>query len=86
MNNFYTVYERYFFVDDPVTYCTKIGAMTAKDMVGTLLLITNKAGITLPRQAELSTFASELTTSCADGSMKSKMSEFKTRFDSAYPY
>ena len=86
VNNFYPVYERYFFVDDPVTYCTKIGAMTTKDMVGTLLLITNKAGITLPRQAELSTFASELTTSCADGSMKSKISDFKTRFDSAYPY
>ncbi len=83
---FYTVYERYFLVDDAATYCRKVSTLSSKDIIMSLLAVTNKAGYTLPKQTELSAFANDLVTSCTDGSMKDKVAGFKTRFDIAYPY
>lgn len=86
VDTFYTAYEQYFLIDTPSVYCAKIKGMTSKDIISVLLAITNKAGIILPKQTELTTFASDLVTSCADGTIANKASAFKTRFDTTYPY
>ncbi len=86
IDSFYITYERYFLVDGAESYCKRIGSITAKEMMVTLLAITNKEGYILPNQAELASFANDLVTSCQDGSMQNKSSSFKTKFDSAYPY
>ncbi len=86
VDTFYLAYEQYFLVDTPSTYCTKIKGMTSRDIISVLLAITNKAGIVLPKQTELTTFASDLVTSCADGTIANKASTFKIRFDTTYPY
>lgn len=83
---FYSMYEKYFFVDEPSAYCKRLGAVTAKDMQIALSTISNKAGFILPKQAELAAFANELVSACADGSINNKASTFKTRFDVTYPY
>jgi hypothetical protein len=86
VDTFYTAYEQYFLIDTSSTYCAKIKGMTSRDIISALLAITNKAGILLPKQTELTTFASDLVTSCADGTIGNKASTFKTRFDTTYPY
>jgi hypothetical protein len=86
VDTFYAAYERYFLVDTPSTYCEKIKGMTARDIIAALLAITNKAGVILPKQTELTTFATDLVTSCADGTIANKAAIFKTRFDTTYPY
>lgn len=83
---FYIVYEKYFLVDDPSSYCAKIGVISTEDIMKNLLFVTNKAGVFLPGQGELTTFAEDLVNACKDGSMQAKSTAFKTRFDVAYPY
>lgn len=86
INSFYITYERYFLVDDPQAYCKRLGTITPKDMVASLLAISNKAGFIMPKQAELSSFATDLVSACADGSIQNKATTFKTRFDVTYSY
>lgn len=86
VNTFYTIYERYFLIDTPSSYCIQIKGMSSKDIMTTLLAVTNKAGIILPKQIELTAFATDLVTACADGTLANKASTFKTRFDTTYPY
>jgi hypothetical protein len=86
IDTFYTAYEKYFFVDDVVTYCKKVSALSAKEMVTSLLAVSNSAGYVLPKQTELTSFATDLITACKDGNMTDKAQAFKTRFDIAYPY
>jgi hypothetical protein len=83
---FYATYEKYFFVDEPQAYCKKIGQMKAQDLVNTLLMVGNTSGFIIPRQTDLSVFATDLVNACADGNMTSKASTFKTRFDTTYPF
>ena len=86
VNSFYTMYERLYLVDDAQVYCKNIGNKSAKEMLASLLTITNQAGYILPDQTELLSFGTDLTNACADGSISNKSSSFKTRFDTAYPY
>ncbi len=83
---FYAAYERYFYVNDPATYCKNLGTTDAKEMVTALLTKTNNAGFILPNQMELTAFATDLVSSCRDGSITSKAESFRTRFDVSYPY
>ena len=83
---FYTTYEQLYFVDDPITYCKRLGQMSAKSMVSSLTTITEQAGYILPKQDELVSFATDLVAACADESMNNKAQNFKIRFDTAYPY
>ena len=86
IDTFYTTYEKYFFVDDAVTYCRKTATISSQQMMTSLLAITNNAGYVLPRQSELTSFATDLTSACKDGTMSDKTATFKTRFDITYPY
>ena len=86
IDSFYQVYESYFLVDDPISYCKRISGLTGKDMMAKLFVITNKAGFILPKQDDLGAFANELVSSCTDGSTDRKATLLKTRFDTAYPY
>lgn len=86
IDSFYSVYEKYFFVDESTSYCKRLGTTTSKDMIASLRATSDKAGYVLNKEAELSSFATNLVAACADGTMADKASLFKTRFDTAYPY
>ena len=86
INSFYAVYEKYFFIDDPASYCKRLGTISAKEMVASLLAVSNRAGFVLPKELDLSLFAQDLLASCVDGTIQDKAQVFKTRFDVTYPY
>lgn len=86
IDSFYAVYETYFFVDEPTSYCKRLGTTSAKDMIASLLAVSTRAGYTLNKQTELSMLATDLVAACADGTMGDKVTKFKTRFDTTYPY
>ena len=85
-DTFYNTYERLYLVDDPVSYCTRLGLTSAKSMLSLLTDTTKKAGYLLPKEAELLSFGTDLVSACADGSISSKVQTFKTQFDTTYPY
>jgi hypothetical protein len=86
IDSFYATYERLFSVDNGTSYCQSLGKTTGQDMVLELKSITKKAGYLLPKEQELTTFANDLVNACADGTISTKIPEFKTRFDTTYPF
>ena len=86
IDSFYTTYERLFSVENGTSYCQSLGQTKANDMILELRSITKKAGYALPKESELTSFAIDLVSACASGTMSAKLPEFRTRFDTAYPF
>lgn len=86
IDTFYATYEKYFFVEDVASYCKKVSTLSPKEMTTSLLTISNNAGYILPKQTELTSFATDLISACKDGSIADKAQTLKTRFDITYPY
>lgn len=86
IDGFYTLYEKYFFVDGTGAVCTMDANQTGASMVANLEKIANAAGYVLPRKTELLALADSIVAACKDGTISSKVPTLQTNFDVVYPF
>jgi hypothetical protein len=86
VDTFYNLYEKLLYVEDPVTYCKRVGAMSPVEIMNQLLAVTNKAGYILPKQTDVFALSVDMLFACKNNTMTDQLKSFRSRFDEVYPY
>jgi hypothetical protein len=85
-NDFYTEYEKYFYVDASIGICDRVLNLSKEEIVARLERFTNGAGYILPKKSELTSFVGEIIEACKDRSISNKVPTFQSKFDVVYPF
>lgn len=85
-NDFYTEYEKYFYVDVNASVCERVANLSGGEVVVRLEKFTNSFGYILPNKDSLLLFANDIVSACKDRGITSKISALQSRFDVMYPF